>query len=49
MATARPRPEEEPAPRGDAYAALRFRDFRSFVIGYFLVSAGTQMQTVAVG
>lgn len=34
---------------GDPYAALRFRDFRRFVLGHFLASIGVQMQTVAVG
>ncbi len=33
----------------DAYAALRFPDFRRFVFGYFVATLGTQMQTVAVG
>lgn len=42
------RPPAAAGPR-DAYAALRFPDFRRFIIGYFLATVGTQMQTVAVG
>jgi len=49
MAASNPPLDQPSAARADAYAALRFRDFRSFVIGYFLVTMGTQMQTVAVG
>src|SRR5512142_3025410 len=49
MAASDPSLKDSPATPADAYAALRFRDFRSFVIGYFLVTIGTQMQTVAVG
>ncbi len=37
------------APLEDPYAALRYRDFRRFVLGNFLASMGVQMQTVAVG
>lgn len=36
-------------PNSDAYAALRFADFRRFLFGHFFASLGTQMQTVAVG
>jgi MFS family permease len=35
--------------RADPYAALRFPDFRRFLIGQFLSSLGAQMQTVAIG
>ena len=35
--------------RADPYAALRFRDFRRFLVGNFLSSLGSQMQTVAIG
>ena len=35
--------------RADAYAALRYPDFRRFLTGNFLTSLGAQMQTVAVG
>ncbi len=37
------------APRRDAYAALRVRDFRRFLSGHLLSVLGVQMQTVAVG
>src|SRR5262245_3544582 len=33
----------------DAYAALRVRDFRSFLSGHLLSVLGVQMQTTAVG
>ncbi len=33
----------------DPYAALRYPDFRRFIVGNFLASLGVQMQTVAVG
>ncbi len=39
----------EPQQGEDPYAALRFPDFRRFVIGNFVASLGVQMQTVAVG
>ncbi len=35
--------------RRDAYAALRVRDFRLFLIGHVISVLGVQMQTVAVG
>ncbi|MEO5509956.1 MAG: MFS transporter [Longimicrobiales bacterium] len=34
--------------KADAYASLRFPDFRRFLVGHFLASLGLQMQTVAV-
>ncbi len=37
------------APSEDAYASLRFPDFRRFLAGNFVASIGTQMQTVALG
>ena len=37
------------APKRDAYAALRSRDFRLFLSGHLLSVLGVQMQTVAVG
>jgi MFS family permease len=45
------RPEEvgPRPPRRDAYAALRRRDFRYFLLGHVTATAGTQMQNVAVG
>lgn len=33
----------------DAFAALRYRDYRLFIIGRTLLFIGTQMQTVALG
>jgi MFS family permease len=33
----------------DAWASLRYADFRRFIAGHFLSSLGSQMQTVAVG
>ena len=44
-------PTTAPAPayREDAYAALRYPDFRRFLLGHVLASMGFQMQTVAVG
>src|SRR5512146_414003 len=35
--------------RTDPYAALRYPDFRRFLLGHVLASMGFQMQTVAVG
>ncbi len=35
--------------RADPYAALRYPDFRRFLIGNFSSSLGSQMQTVAIG
>lgn len=35
--------------RHDAYAALRYRNFRLYLAGSFISSAGMQMQSVAVG
>lgn len=44
------RADAAPAPpRDDPYAALRYPDFRRFLIGHVLASMGFQMQTVAVG
>lgn len=40
---------ENQTSRRDAYAALRVRDFRLFLIGHVLSVVGVQMQTVAVG
>lgn len=37
------------AVRPDAYAALRIRDFRLYLIGNFLATVGMEMLTVAVG
>jgi MFS family permease len=47
----RPEPAAAPRPasRDDPYAALRFADFRRFIVGNTLASMGAQMQTVAVG
>lgn len=36
-------------PLPDPYAALRFRDYRRFAIGYVLSQLGQQMQSVAIG
>ena len=36
-------------PRRDPYAALRFRDFRLFLIGQFVTAMGTQMVSFAIG
>lgn len=42
---------ESPAGRNahDAYAALRIPAFRKFIVAFFLSSAGSQIQTAAVG
>ncbi len=40
---------DQPATNQDAYAALRWRDFRQFLGGHLVSVFGIQMQTVAVG
>ncbi len=35
--------------KADAYASVRYPDFRRFITGHFLASLGLQMQTVAIG
>ncbi len=42
-------PERPVARPEDPYAALRYPDFRRFLLGHVLASMGFQMQTVAVG
>ncbi|CAN1211659.1 MFS transporter [Tumidithrix helvetica PCC 7403] len=42
-------PEITPPPDRDAFAALRFRDFRLFAIARILIFTSFQMQTVALG
>jgi MFS family permease len=41
--------KSNPPQRRDAYAALRVRDYRLFLIGHVTSALGVQMQTVAVG
>jgi MFS family permease len=48
-ATELPPPVPPPLPRRDAYAALRVRAFRLFLLGHLTSVLGVQMQTVAVG
>ena len=43
-------PREPSRPGGhDPYAALRFGDFRSYLLGWFIALVGTRMQSVAIG
>jgi len=42
-------PPEEQNKGHDPFAALRFRDYRLFTIGRFLLFTGGQMQSVAIG
>jgi MFS family permease len=44
-----PTVESDPPQLRDPYAALRFRDYRLFVVGRFLLILGYQMQSVAIG
>ncbi len=42
-------PPEDQSKAHDPFAALRFRDYRLFTIGRFLLFTGGQMQSVAIG
>jgi MFS family permease len=42
-------PANEPAPRHDAYAALRIADFRRFLAGHLISVLSVTMQTAVVG
>ena len=42
-------PAPPPLPPHDPYAALRLVDYRRFLIGGIMASAGAEMQVVAVG
>lgn len=45
-----PNPSPNPEVReGDPYAALRFRDYRLYTIGWFVAMMGTRIQSVAIG
>lgn len=45
-------PSQSPTPvarEGDPYAALRFRNYRLYTIGWFVAMMGTRIQSVAIG
>jgi hypothetical protein len=41
--------EEAPAPKVDSFAALRYKDFRSYIGMRFFFTFAYQMQTVVLG
>ncbi|MEH2241635.1 MFS transporter [Nostoc sp.] len=42
-------PDNSEVAQHDPFAALKFRDYRLFIIGRLVLSVGSQMQTVAIG
>ena len=49
MSSSKPKSPLDPSSPHDPFAALRFRDYRSFAIGKTLLFTSVQMQTVALG